>query len=200
MNTFTALRWLVGVILISVVLGSCRTKTKPGDENEVVTDSIAQTNPVPTDLNSDQSELFNTVVGSAEGGIIRGISFGDPVSKVRAGERFEMFEDTTDHIGFTHDTEQLETIDVQYFHANNRISRITVDVYLNSPRATQQLWNTARRNFTERFGTPRQESAKSITWEKSPAQVVIEDVSVGKDFGLKMTFVPSNKTVFASNR
>lgn len=200
MNTFTALRLLAVALLTGLALDGCRTKTKTGDENEVVVDSINMSNPTPADLNSDQSALFQTIMGESNNGIIRGVSFGDPVSKVRAGESFEMFEDTTDHIGFTHDTEQLETIDVQYYHANGRVNRITVDIYLNSPTATQQLWDTAKRNFTERYGVPNQEAARSITWKKNPAQVTIENVSAGKDYGLKMTFVPSDKTVLASNR
>ncbi|GAB3174637.1 hypothetical protein [Telluribacter humicola] len=200
MNSFTALRFLAVALLIGVAIAGCSTKTKTDDVNEVVVDSINMSNPAPADLNSDQSALFETIMGETNTGIIRGVSFGDPVSKIRSGEKFEMFEDTTDHVGFTHDTEQLETIDIQYYHTNNRINRITVDVYLNSPVATQQLWNAAKRNFTERYGAPKQEAAKSITWKKTPAQVTIDNVSTGKDYGLKMTFAPSDKTVIASNK
>jgi hypothetical protein len=200
MKYLTAIRCLVVALLVGVALEGCRTKTQEEEVEEIVIDSLPAAIPGADDLNSDQSALFQAIMGESADGVIRGISFGDPVSKIKSTERFEMFEDTTGRLGYTHDTEQLETIDVLYHHTANRVSRITVDVYLNSPVATRQLWNAARRNFTERYGSPQQETPQRIFWKKFPAQVVIENVSVGKDFGLKMTFDPANKKTIAAKQ
>jgi hypothetical protein len=186
---------LVGLILIAVVTG-CQSKTK--EETEQAKDSLAIANPTQSELNSDQSALLKNVLGNSAEGIIRGISFGDDIAKVKATETFEMFEETADHLGYTSETPQLETIDVQYFiNAEKKVSKIQVDVYLNSGDATKQLWNASKNHFTEIYASPKQEN-KSFVWNKNSVKVQMEDVTKGKDFGLKFVFYPTNKNVLAA--
>ena len=131
--------------------------------------------------------------------MIRGIGFGDPLSKVRATETFEMFEDSLRHLGYTFETDQLETIDVLYYFTptGRQVNRMTVDVYLNSEEATRQLWNAAKRRFTEKYGSPVGELSRRVSWKKAPVEVTMEEVSEGKDYGLKMVFTPTDKTMLA---
>lgn len=195
----TALRRLILVCLLGGLLGGC-TGTSTNDESDAPTDSLAIKTPSPVDdINSNQSELLNTIVGTTEQGVIRGIGFGDPVSKVKSTEAFEMFEDSASHVGYTFETEQLETIDVLYYFTptGRAVNRITVDVYLNSDPATRQLWETTRKRFTEKYGSPKDSKERQITWKKDPVRVMISNVSDGKDYGLKFVFEPTNKVLLA---
>lgn len=188
--------------LALTVLAGCDTKTS--EKTEQTPDTATVPAPVEADLNSDQSALLQNILGDSysettDGTILRGITFGDPVSKIKATETFEMFEETPDHLGYTSETAKLETIDVQYFLTNDKtVNKITVDVYLNSPEATKQLWNAGKQYFSKNYDGPKEES-KKITWNKKSVRVSMEDVSVGKDYGLKFQFFPTNKNVLASN-
>jgi len=190
----------LAVLLTAFVLNSCDTKTN--EKTEAASDTVVTTQP-PADeeLNSDQSALLKEIFGTSdettEGSVLRGVTFGDPVSKVKSTEKFELFEETADHLGYTSETAKLETIDVQYFFsADKKINKITVDVYLNSPEATKQLWNASKSHFSEIYDAPKIE-AKKITWNKKSVRVSMEDVSEGKDYGLKFLFVPTDKNVLA---
>ncbi|TDB64096.1 hypothetical protein [Arundinibacter roseus] len=195
----TAIRFFSTLLFLTGLFLSCQTKTTP-EEATVPTDSLLLPDPAASEINSDQSELFQTLLGTTSEGILRGINFGDPLSKVKASESFEMFEDSANHIGFTYETAQLETIDVlYYFNPEERlISKITVDVYLNSEAATRQFWQTARLEFTEKYGRPLTDKSKQLSWKKSPVRLVMEEVSDGKDYGVKLIFEPTDKTILAS--
>lgn len=195
MKIFTAARSLILATVILVISQSCSTQTRTSEEEDEPIDSSELAGPTPSDLNSNQSELLHTIIGNNTDGVIRGIKFGDPILKVKANENFEMFEDTYLYVGYTFDTEQLETIDVQYlYHPNEGVNQINVDVYLNSKDATRQLWNASKKYFSERYGSPSQESDKKIVWSEGSTKVVLDDVSLGKDFGLKMNFEPVGKS------
>jgi uncharacterized membrane protein YfhO len=205
MNTpFTKMNYtsLLKKLLILTVIGSisyaCNSTTE--DEKDVAdSDSVALASPEQSELNSNQSDLLKTVLGKdTPESIIRGVSFGDPVSKVKATETFEMFEETADHLGYTMETPQLESIDVQYFITKDKkVNKISVDVYLNSEDATKQLWNAGKTHFSEIYATPKEDS-KILTWSKNSVRVNMEDVSKGKDFGLKFEFFPAGSAVLAN--
>ena len=186
------------ILLVTAAMFGCDTKTS--EKTEETPDTTVTEAPAANDLNSNQSALLENNLGenNTDGSILRGISFGDPVSKIKASESFEMFEETADHLGYTSETPQLETIDVQYFLTpDKKVNRITVDVYLNSPEATKQLWNAGKKYFTETYDAPKEEPNKA-TWNKNSIRVNMEDVSKGKDYGLKFQFVPTNKNVLAA--
>ena len=201
MKYFNPVKKSLVILVLLCTLNACSTKTE--EESDVkVTDSVALTDPAQQQLNSNQSTLLQTALaipasGNASG-IIRGISFGDAISKVKATETFEMFEETADHLGYTLETPQLETIDVQYFLSpDKKVSKITIDVYLNSAEATKQLWDAGKRYFTENYTAPKEEKS-ILTWNNKSVRINMEDVSEGKDFGLKFEFFPSGKTVLAA--
>jgi uncharacterized membrane protein YfhO len=190
----------IALSLIAISMVNCDTKTN--EKTEATKDSVVLNTPAPSDLNSDQSALLQTIIGPAEstsqGAVLRGVGFGDPISKVKASETFEMFEETPDHLGYTSETAQLETIDVQYFLTpDKKVNKITVDVYLNSSDATKQLWNASKKHFSDAYAAPKEES-KKITWNNKSVRVSMEDVSEGKDYGLKFQFFPADKNVLAA--
>lgn len=195
----TSLRYLLWIALLSSVLAGCRTRNATDEEATLPTDSAVLHDPASSAINSDQSELLNTMVGTSGEGVIRGIAFGDPVSKVKATETFEMFEDSLRHVGFTFETNQLETIDVLYYFTptGRRVNKITVDVYLNSESATRQLWDSAKKRFTEKYGSPEEVNTRRASWRKDPVHATMEEVSVGKDYGMKLVFEPTDKAMLA---
>lgn len=189
------------VLILALLSTGCDTKTN--EKTEAAADSVVLHDTAPADLNSDQSELLSTILGpqqdAAAQTILRGISFGDPIAKVKATETFEMFEETADHLGYTSETARLETIDVQYFLTpDKKVNKIMVDVYLNSPDATKQLWNAGKRHFSEAYSSPT-EAARKMTWNNKSIRVQMEDVSEGKDYGLKFQFFPADKNALAVN-
>ena len=191
-----------GIALLAMALLASACDTKTNEKTEAAADSVVLHEAAPADLNSDQSALLKTILGPAEqnpaGVVLRGIAFGDAVAKVKATETFEMFEETPDHLGYTSETAQLETIDVQYFLTpEKKVNKITIDVYLNSPDATKQLWNASKRYFSETYPSPKEET-KKITWNSKTIRVDMEDVSEGKDYGLKFQFFPADKNVLAA--
>lgn len=187
---------VITCLIIITLMPCCQSQTK--EETEASKDSTALANPTRTDLNSDQSAMLQNIVGNSAEGIIRGISFGDDVSKVKATETFEMFEETPDSLGYTMETPQLEGIDVQYFlNPEKKVSRIKVNVYLNSDDATKKLWNASKEHFTKIYDAPKEEN-KALVWNKNAVKVQIEDVTIGKDFGLKFIFYPTNKNALAA--
>lgn len=206
MNTpFTKMKYtsffkkILFVCLVSAAISACNTKTQQ-ETDTPATDSATLPDPSQSELNSNQSALLKTMLGTtpAEGSIIRGVSFGDPVSKVKATETFEMFEEMPDHLGYTMETPQLETMDVQYFiNKDKKVESIRVDVYLNSADATKQLWNAGKSHFSEKYAAPKEEG-KVVTWNKNSVRVNMEDVSSGKDYGLKFEFFPAGAAVLAT--
>jgi len=190
------LRNIFVLILLAFTFQNCKTKTKE-EQDAAVKDSATTTAPAPEELNSDQSALLQEVLGNTSEGIFRGITFGDPLSKVKATETYEMFEDAADHVGFTKETEKLETIDIQYFiTTDKKVNKIMIDVYLNSPDATKKLWNAAKTHFSSLYEAPK-EKDKTVSWFKNSVHVTMEDVSEGKDYGLKFQFTP-DKNVLAA--
>ena len=201
MNYPTALRCFLLTALLGIALASCQTKTRTDEDATLPTDSPTTGKHANADINSAASALLNTILGTSEEGVIRGIAFGDPVGKLRAAEPFEMFEDSLRHVGYTFETDQLETIDVLYYFTptGRMVNKITVDVYLNSDEATRQLWQVAKKRFTARYGTPLEDKPRHVSWKKAPVQLTMEEVSEGKDYGLKMVFTPTDKTMLALN-
>ncbi|MCE7041904.1 hypothetical protein [Dyadobacter sp. CY312] len=199
MNYTSLLNKLLILTLVTLATYACNTKTEDEKDSEAVSDSVALASPAQSELNSNQSDLLKTVLGNnTPETIIRGVSFGDPVSKVKATETFEMFEETADHLGYTMETPQLESIDVQYFISKDKkVNKIMVDVYLNSEDATKQLWNAGKSHFSETYAAPKEE-AKILTWSKNSVRVNMEDVSKGKDYGLKFEFFPAGSAVLAN--
>ncbi|MCF0073697.1 hypothetical protein LZD49_24675 [Dyadobacter sp. CY261] len=191
-----------GAVIFSMALLAMACETKTNEKTEAEADSVVLHEPAAAELNSDQSTLLKTILGPPEqstaGTVLRGVAFGDPVAKVKATEAFEMFEETADHLGYTSETAQLETIDVQYFlTSDKKVNKIMIDVYLNSPAATKQLWDASRQYFSKTYSSPKEES-KKISWNSKTVRVSMEDVSEGKDYGLKFQFFPADKNVLAA--
>lgn len=130
----------------------------------------------------------------------RGINLGDPFSAVGEHEAGKPFEQDAQHVGYTVDFKNLESADMLYYQQSGKVSRIEVDLFLNSRAAVQTYTRELTPYFSTRYGTPAT-SAGTTTWLGTDgARVTLKDVSKGKDFGLKITFSPQNGGATASAR
>jgi hypothetical protein len=156
--------------------------------------ALSKTEPV---VSTDQSELLRLII-SPQGGDFRGFKFGDPISKIKAQEKFELFEDSTDHVGYTYETENFEAIDILYYLDNNQtLSGVRVDIYLNDAQAVKNLSEQFETYLSGKY-TPDKKKGKTAAWRDNRGFIVaLEDVSKDKDFGLRLGMGPKGSKATA---
>ncbi len=147
---------------------------------------------------SEEYKLWELILGDYQDGLFRGVSFNDSREKVQITETFEVFEELPLQIGYTHDTKELETIDVYYHFSDKQlVGKIVVDVFLNGKSSADQLWEISGWYFTSRFGPTAESSDVKKVWQSAEASVTVENVSGGIDHGLKITFDPVERNIVA---
>ena len=119
----------------------------------------------------------------------RSVNIGDEFAHVKAVETGEPFESDAEHIGYTLELKNLETADMLYYQTNGNVSAIDVDLFLNSQPSVAAYRDELSDYFTGRYGTPKP-AGKGFVWRRSSGTVSMEDVSKGKDFGLKIRMAP----------
>lgn len=177
---------------IAAILFSCGKSNEKTAEQKAATDTA---NAVKTPVvSSNQSELLKLVI-TPQGGDFRGFKFGDPLSKIKAEEKFELFEDSTDHVGYTHETENFEAIDILYYLDNNKaLNGVRVDIYLNEANDAQSLYAQFDTYLSGKYA-PDSKQGKRTTWKaRSGMLVTLEDVSKGKDYGLRIGIGANSKS------
>jgi hypothetical protein len=181
------------LVLATLLIVSCNDDKKQNTEQTPINVAPSPAPPAAS-INSSQSELLKVIVGPAGDGFFRGLNLGDPVAKIKATETFELFEDSTSHVGFTHETENLEAIDVIYFlDKNNTIKNIRVDTYLNSPVAVSGLQDQFETYLSGRFRNQKKDGKRGIWRGNGNVYIVLENVSKGKDYGLRLEMGPNIK-------
>lgn len=177
----------IGIEVGAAMLIGCDSKTQQRVE-QTTTDVPTAKKLVDAVPASNQSELLKTIIGTPGQGLFRGINFGDNISKVRSLENFEMFEDTPTYVGFTHETDNLESVDVlYYFDKNKRINGLSVDVFLNSEKSVKELTYQFETYLSGKFGASTK-SKNTYDWKTPKAMVRLQNVSQNKDFGIKIIF------------
>lgn len=119
----------------------------------------------------------------------RMVNVGDEFTHVKAVEKGEPFESDAEHIGYTVELRNLETADVLYYQTNGKVSAIDVDLFLNSQSSVTAYRDELNAYFTGRYGAPKP-AGKGTVWTTPAGTVGMEDVSKGKDFGLKIRMAP----------
>ncbi|WP_461108144.1 hypothetical protein [Spirosoma koreense] len=130
----------------------------------------------------------------------RGINLGDDFTKVKATEKGEAFESDARHIGYTIEFPNLETSDVLYYQADQKVSAIDVDLFLNSRQSVDAYTKELEPYFTARYGAPKTGNGGTIWTGPGGKTVLLKDVSKGKDFGLKIKIAPSGSAITASTK
>ena len=128
----------------------------------------------------------------------RGIDLGDDFSKVKTTEKGEPFESDATHVGYTIEFKNLETADMLYYQANQKVSAIDVDLFLNSRQSVTAYQKELEPYFTARYGVPKPGNGGTIWTGTKGETILLKDVSKGKDFGLKIKITPGGEKATAS--
>jgi hypothetical protein len=196
----TSYRIFLGIILFT--LAGCGTSSDETSEQERKDSLFGDApNAIVDDINSNQSEILDLALGETEDGVVRGIAIGDDLSKVKLTEKFTVFEETPGSVGYSYDTDHLETIDVVYYYANNsKVTRIGIDIYLNSKASMENLWVISGRRMTKIYPETNLISENSVEFKGKSGKVIIEKIESEMDFGLKYSFEPASGNIALSNR
>jgi hypothetical protein len=149
----------------------------------------------PIATSSNVQKLLYTIMGNGDG-LLRGVQFGDAIADVKKKEKAELFEEESNHIGYSFDTKNLETIDIIYEKdKQNRVTGIELDIYMNTDVSNDSLKNEMSKQFTARYGQPLT-NTENLTWVINPNGKVIMKVIKNKlDRGLEVKFSQNTKAM-----
>lgn len=189
-------RHLVLITGIWVSLTACNTRQETAQQSA---DSTAATTAAPTSAKvAIPGRLAN--LGITADSHWRGVNLGDDFATVKAKETGKRFEADDRHVGYTVELKNLETADVLYYQANQKVSAIETDIYANSRQSADTHQNELGAYFNARYGAAKP-GADGLTWNgPSGERVTLKDVSKGKDFGLKVKITPVDGAATASAR
>jgi hypothetical protein len=134
-------------------------------------------------------------MGTGEG-LLRGVNFGDSIEEVKKKESIELFEEENSHVGYSFDTDNLETVDILYErNSQNRVSGIELDVYMNTDETNEGLKQELSNLFSVRYGKPVSENPILVWKIKPTGQVSIKVVKNKLDRGLEVRFTQYPKAI-----
>lgn len=144
---------------------------------------------------SDAQNLLSAIIGT-NGGLLRGIQFGDSITDVKKKEKSEIFEEEETHVGYSFDTNNLETVDILYSKdKQNRVKGIELDIYMNTDASNDSLKKEMSKEFTQRYGKPL-ENTEDPTWIIKPkGKVSIKMIKNKLDRGLEVRFVQDSEAI-----
>lgn len=177
-------------------LGSCQPKRH---ETQTPTDTVSTSvpraettaEPVGVSVSKRLQEL-----GLTPDSQWRGLNIGDAFSDVTKKEKGQPFERDERHVGYTVEFKNLESADMLYFQQNNKLSAIQVDIFLNKAASVTDWRQDLRQYFSGQYGVP----VSPDVWRGKGVSVMLNDVSKGKDYGLKIKIVPIEVSTTASAR
>jgi hypothetical protein len=177
------------LLVLSLLIIAC---SNPKDKKNVEVLSPPSNLTVTT---SNVQKMLRAIMGTGEG-LLRGIQFGDAIADVKKKETAELFEEEETHVGYSFDTENLETVDILYEkNKQNKVSGIELDIYMNSDASNDSLKNELSNQFTIRYGKPLTDT-DTPTWKIKPnGQVSIKVVKNKLDRGLEVRFTQQSKAI-----
>lgn len=167
-------------VLFLMLIHACNNPNEKKVKNEAVLTS-------PETLLPNTKKIIAKIIGK-EGGIIRGFELGDPISKIQEEEVLEQFENENNRIGYTFDTHDMETVDIQYlYNSKELLEEVQIDIYMNSDEANQDILRAFTSYFNNRFGEASIQIGQP-TWETDEVTVTIKIVKTKLDRGLHISF------------
>lgn len=171
-------------IKIAVLFLTLITACSNPKDNKVKNEAVLT---APEELSPNTKKILSKIIGK-EGGVIRGFEIGDPISKIQDEENLEQFENENNRLGYTFDTHDMETVDIQYLYSEDELlEEIQIDVYMNSDEANQDMLRAFSTYFNNRFGTAAIHIGEP-TWETEDVLVKIKIVKTKLDRGLNISF------------
>lgn len=205
-NYLCRVNWLImkkqvfvtfALLLLSLVT-ACRSRQQV---NNQTTDSATTAAPDPAvDYAPELITGRLADLGLTRDSHWRGINLGDDFAVVNEKEKGEPFESDAQHVGYTLEFQTLETADVLYYQQGGKVSAIAVDLYLNNRQSVANFQKELTTYFTTRYGKPKPANDGTVWNGPAGERVALNDVSKGKDFGLKINITPTQGATTASTK
>jgi hypothetical protein len=169
MKYFSSCLWLVA---FSGFLISCDNETETRNSETVLIDSTEERVPVPAE---DYSDAFRALMKTTDQGVFRRVSLGMEYSEVKKLEdTTKVEEQASDHIDYMVNLPELETAEVRYiFDANQKLTRIEVNVYPKSKNSQDSLYTELSEYFSSRHGKGLDSGESAQKWENKKQDVFI---------------------------
>jgi hypothetical protein len=115
---------------------------------------LALTYPKKRIVDSAITKLATKIFDNPEG-VFRGFKFGQDLDEIITRENFEVFEKEKDYVGVSFTNSKMETIDILYYrNIFNKLEKIQVDIFLNSEKESEELFDVAFYQIFEKYGFP----------------------------------------------
>jgi len=165
---------------------SCQDKKQTAESDAIITtDSTSQINNL-----ENYSPTFNAIF-KTNAGMVRGLSIGDemnviiesaPLSETQPnnGKSYTEYFDDTD----------LNFADILYVNdSENKISAISVDIFIEKQVAVDSLMSEFKGYFDKKYGQGKGISKMNV-WKLAGGnnELILQNVSTAKDPGLKIIF------------
>lgn len=165
---------------------SCQDKKQTAESDAIITtDSTSQINNL-----ENYSPTFNAIF-KTNAGMVRGLSIGDEMSAIvesaplsetqpNNGKSYTEYFDDTD----------LNFADILYVNdSENKISAISVDIFIEKQVAVDSLMSEFKGYFNKKYGQGKGIS-KMTVWKLAGEnnELMLQNVSTAKDPGLKIIF------------
>ncbi len=168
---------------------SCQDKKQTTESDvTITTDSTSKINTL-----ENYSPTFRAIL-KTDAGMVRGLSIGDEMnvivesaplseSQPNNGKSYTEYFDDTD----------LNFADILYVNdSDNKISAISVDIFIEKQMAVDSLMGEFKGYFDKKYGQGKGIS-KMTVWKLAGVnnELMLQDVSTAKDPGLKIIFAKS---------
>lgn len=168
-------------LAILLIVQGCTNQSKTDQTNTDTTASVEQSTSQKAETALSERLVSLGLTTETDW---RGIKLGDMVATVRATEQATLFESDGNHLGYSLEFPNLESMDILYrLGANQTVSGIDVDLYLNNAKSADAYQSELTKYFDARY----KRTGEPATWigEKKES-ITLKNVSKGKDYGLKV--------------
>ena len=174
------------LLLFAFAQISCQDKKQTTESDAIITsDSTIKVNTL-----EDYSQTFKAIL-KTDAGMVRGLSIGDEMNVIIESAPLSESQPTNgkSYTEYFDDTD-LNFADVLYVNdSENKISAISVDVFIEKQVAVDSLMSEFKGYFDKKYGQGKGIS-KMTVWKLAGGnnELMLQNVSTAKDPGLKIIF------------
>ena len=177
------------LLILAIAQISCQDRKQTAESDTIITtDSASKVNNL-----ENYSPTFNAIL-KTNAGMVRGLSIGDDMKAIVESAPLSESQ-PTDGKSYTEyfDDTDLNFADILYINdAENKISAISVDIFIEKQTAVDSLMNEFKGYFDKKYGQGKGIS-KMTVWKLAGGnnELMLQNVSTAKDPGLKIIFAKS---------
>lgn len=158
------------------------------NNHRIKLNTSALTYPKKRKVSSSVSKFSAKIFDKPEG-VFRGFEFGQDLDEVIAKEKFKVFEKEKEYIGVSYTNSKMETIDILYFrNIFNKLEKIQVDVFLNSEKESDELFDVIFYQIFEKHGFPIPKKAGFYWNRENEPKISLTKIKNKVEQGILMIF------------